>query len=229
MRVVTGEAKGRKLKTPKIDGTRPIMDRVKTALFDILSTEVEDARFLDLFAGTGSVGIEALSRGAAHATFIEMNHKILKLVRENLQITGLADRAEALHSDAFKFLQMYQVGSVGTGSAQGTIPTAPVREVPASHMRLGQGQAQSLRAGLDRQQRVYDIVYIAPPQYEELAARALALVDSSTVCADEGLVIVQIHPKERPGVAAVECEHFELTDERRYGSTLLMFYRRRPA
>ena len=182
MRVVTGEAKGRKLKTPKIPGTRPIMDRVKTALFDILSTEVSDACFLDLFAGTGSVGIEALSRGAAHATFIEMNHKILQLVRENLQITGLADRADVLHSDAFKFLQA-------------------------------------------KQQRSYDIIYIAPPQYEELAARALALVDSSTLWADEALVIVQIHPKERPGVAAIACKHFQLTDERRYGSTLLMFYR----
>ena len=186
MRVVTGEAKGRKLKTPKIPGTRPIMDRVKTALFDILSSEVKDARFLDLFAGTGSVGIEALSRGAAHATFIEMNHKILQLIRENLQITGLADRAEVLHNDAFKFLQ-------------------------TNH------------------QRIYDIIYIAPPQYEELAARALALLDSSTLWANEALAIVQIHPKERPGVAAVECKHFELTDERRYGSTLLMFYRQRPA
>lgn len=193
MRVVTGEAKGRKLKTPKISGTRPIMDRVKTALFDILSAEVEDARFLDLFAGTGSVGIEALSRGATHATFIEMNHKILQLVRENLQITGLTDRAETLHSNAFKFLQTYQVPE----------PTKT------------------------EQRRIYDIVYIAPPQYEEMAARALALVDSSTLCASEALVIVQIHPKERPGVAGVQCKHLELTDERRYGSTLLMFYRHR--
>jgi 16S rRNA G966 N2-methylase RsmD len=209
MRVVTGEAKGRKLKTPKTAGTRPIMDRVKTALFDILSTEVKHTRFLDLFAGTGSVGIEALSRGAAHATFIEMDYKILKLVRENLQITGLADRAETLHCDAFKFLQTYQDGSlgptktVGTGQAQGTVPT--------------------------NEQRIYELIYIAPPQYEELAARALALVDSSTLYTDEALVIVQIHPKERPGVVAVECKHFELTDERRYGSTLLMFYRHRPS
>jgi 16S rRNA (guanine966-N2)-methyltransferase len=195
MRVVTGEAKGRKLKTPKTAGTRPIMDRVKTALFDILSREVKGAHFLDLFAGTGSVGIEALSRGAAQATFIEMNHKILQLVRENLQITGLADRAEVLHSDAFKFLQTYQLPA--------NMPT--------------------------NQKRIYNIIYIAPPQYEELAARALALVDSSTLCADDALVIVQIHPKERPGVAAIECQHFELTDERRYGSTLLMFYRQRLA
>jgi 16S rRNA (guanine966-N2)-methyltransferase len=198
MRVVTGEAKGRKLKTPRIAGTRPIMDRVKTALFDILSTEVGDARFLDLFAGTGSVGIEALSRGAAQATFIEMNYQILKLVRENLHITGLAERAETLHSDAFRFLQNYQR------------PSVPVTK------------PSLLTSGNQRQ---YTIMYIAPPQYEGLAARALALVDSSTLVTEGGLVIVQIHPKERPGIAAVVCDHLELTDERRYGSTLLMFYR----
>jgi 16S rRNA (guanine966-N2)-methyltransferase len=186
MRVVTGEAKGRKLKAPRTMGTRPIIDRVKTALFDILADEVDEARFLDLFAGTGSVGIEALSHGAAHATFIEMNHKVLKLVRENLKITGLADRAETVHADAFKFLQA-------------RMAAAP---------------------------QPYDIVYVAPPQYQEMAARALAILDESPLVVEQGLVIVQIHPKERPGVAAVQCQHLHLTDERHYGSTLLMFYRR---
>ena len=190
MRVVTGEAKGRKLKAPKTSGTRPIIDRVKTALFDILSTRVEDARFLDLFAGTGSVGIEALSRGAASATFIEMSHSVLKLVRENLRITGLADRAETLHADAFKFLQ-------------------------------AQATAQPLA---DNTRREYDIIYVAPPQYHEMAARALALLDSSPLVAAGGLVIIQIHPKERTGMAAVSLTRLKLTDERRYGSTLLMFY-----
>jgi len=192
MRVVTGEAKGRKLKAPKTSGTRPIIDRVKTALFDILSDEVEDARFLDLFGGTGSVGIEALSRGAAHATFIEMNYKVLKILRENLNITKLADRAETLQGDAFKFLQ------------------AHVAQMPGN------------------QARTYDIIYVAPPQYQEMAARALALLDASSLLVEDGLVIVQIHPKERAGVAAVVCTHLTLSDERRYGSTLLMFYRRLP-
>lgn len=193
MRVVTGEAKGRKLKGPKTIGTRPIIDRVKQALFNILASRVDEARFLDLFAGTGSVGIEALSRGAAHATFIEMNHKVLALVRENLQITGLADRAAVLHADAFKFLQGTQ-----PASAHGT--------------------------GVGTRHDKYDIIYVAPPQYQEMAARALAMLDTSPLLAEDGLVIVQIHPKERPGVAAVPLTHLALSDERRYGSTLLMFY-----
>jgi 16S rRNA (guanine966-N2)-methyltransferase len=201
MRVVTGEAKGRKLKAPKTMGTRPIIDRVKTALFDILSTEVEDARFLDLFGGTGSVGIEALSRGAASATFIEMNYKVLKLLRENLQITQLADRAETLHGDAFKFLQAHA-------------------SLPATHPSVG---ADVSRPPMG--QRMYDIIYVAPPQYHEMAAQALQLLDGSPLVAPEGLVIVQIHPKERAGVVAVPCTQLRLDDERRYGSTLLLFYR----
>ena len=191
MRVVTGEAKGRKLKGPKTPGTRPIIDRVKTALFDILSTRVEDARFLDLFAGVGSVGIEALSRGAASATFIEMNYSVLKLVRENLKITGLGDRAETLHTDAFKFLQPYSF----------VYQTRP-----------------------EGQQREYDIIYVAPPQYHEMAARALHMLNHSRLVPDDGMIIVQIHPKERSVVVAVPLTRLILTDERRYGSTLLLFY-----
>jgi 16S rRNA (guanine966-N2)-methyltransferase len=203
MRVVTGEAKGRKLKGPKTSGTRPIMERVKQALFNILSVRVEDARFLDLFAGTGSVGIEALSRGAASATFIEMNAKVLALVRENLQITGLSDRAETLHTDVFKFLQ---------NANQSSQPGPNVRSIYSpTHSRAP-----------------YDIIYVAPPQYHEMAARALELLDSSPLVAESGLVIVQIHPKERPAVAAVPLTRLTLSDERHYGSTLLLFYEGTP-
>ncbi len=194
MRVVTGAAKGRKLKGPKTPGTRPIIDRVKTALFDILSWRIEDARFLDLFAGTGGVGIEALSRGAAHATFIEMSLPIVKLIRENLQITELSEHAEVLHMDSFKFLQHYTQGA---------------------------------RHSTNTPVRTYDMIYVAPPQYQEMAARALGMLDTSSLLAEVGTVIVQIHPKERPGVAAVPLSRLVQTDERRYGSTLLMFYKAR--
>ncbi len=201
MRVVTGEAKGRRLKGPPSPGTRPIIDRVKQALFNILSTRVEDARFLDLFAGTGSVGIEALSRGAASATFIEMNYKMLQVVRENLQITGLADRAEVIHADVFKFLQ-------ANGHVQ-------------KHKK---GEKDGEEEGPSDAQRQYDIIYVAPPQYQEMAARVLAMLDASPLVAETGIVIIQIHPKERAGVVSVPLARLALTRERRYGSTLLMFY-----
>lgn len=227
MRVVTGAAKGKKLKSPKTVGTRPIMDRVKTALFDILADEVVDARFLDLFAGTGGVGIEALSRGAQQATFIEMNPKIVQLVRENLAITALTENAEVIQGDSFKFLQAFI-----PADARSAAPLTPASEPARGQTAHGREHALHVPMMRNGQARTYDIIYVAPPQYEEMAARALSMLDLAAaqkengLLAQDGLVVIQIHPKERAGVAAVLCKYFELTDERRYGSTLLMFYRR---
>ncbi len=105
MRVVTGKAKGRKLKSVPGPGTRPITDRAKSALFSILGDSVVGARFLDLFAGTGQVGIEALSRGAAEAVFVERSPAALRTIRENLALTGLASSARVVRADVFTFLR----------------------------------------------------------------------------------------------------------------------------
>ncbi len=105
MRVIAGEAKGRKLLSVPGRATRPITDRVKESLFNILGGQVVNALFLDLFAGTGSVGIEALSRGARRAVFVERNRQALKVIAENLKMTGLTDRAKVVSSDVFKFLR----------------------------------------------------------------------------------------------------------------------------
>ncbi|MGC7846666.1 16S rRNA (guanine(966)-N(2))-methyltransferase RsmD [Desulforudis sp. 1088] len=93
MRVIGGRAKGRRLQSPKGPGVRPTSDRVREALFNILSPRIAGCSFLDLCAGTGAVGIEALSRGAESATFVEKDAKTASLIRKNLEATGLADRA----------------------------------------------------------------------------------------------------------------------------------------
>jgi 16S rRNA (guanine966-N2)-methyltransferase len=105
IRVIAGSAKGRKLKMVPGDSTRPVMDRVKEALFNILGIAIRDSTFLDLFAGTGSVGIEALSRGAGRVVFIDNDRVAIRTIHENLAITRLADRAEVLRTSAFTYLQ----------------------------------------------------------------------------------------------------------------------------
>ena len=105
MRVIAGSAKGRALRPPRAAGTRPITDRAKESLFNILTPRIGGQRFLDLFAGTGSVGIEALSRGAAHATFVERSGPALAGIRHNLDVTGLAARAEVAGRDVFGYLR----------------------------------------------------------------------------------------------------------------------------
>ncbi|MBN1177596.1 MAG: 16S rRNA (guanine(966)-N(2))-methyltransferase RsmD [Anaerolineae bacterium] len=104
MRVISGKAKGRKLKSVPGTGTRPITDRAKSALFSILSHDVIGCRFLDLFAGTGQVGIEALSRGAEEAVFVERAGPALRVIHNNLDLTGLSGQAEVVRADVFAFL-----------------------------------------------------------------------------------------------------------------------------
>jgi len=181
VRVIAGIAKGRRLKDVPGTGTRPVTDRVKEAVFDILGPELEGKRFLDLFAGTGGVGIEALSRGAREAWFVEKEPRALATIRDNLTSTGLGDAGRVVRSDVFHFLR--------------------------------------------NTMEQFDIIYVAPPQYQGLWKRTLLLLDEEQSPAT-GLVIVQIHPKEFEGLA---LRHLVLTDQRTYGSTLVAFYRRSQA
>ncbi len=105
MRVIAGLAKGRRLHSVPGEATRPITDRVKEALFDILGDLIAGCRFLDLFGGTGAVGIEALSRGAAHCTFVEKSWQAVRTIHENLGITGLSAKAEVVRGDSFAYLR----------------------------------------------------------------------------------------------------------------------------
>ena len=105
LRVIAGVAKGRKLKLVAGTTTRPISDRVKESLFDILGSDIEATAVLDLFAGTGSVGIEALSRGAAEAVFVESDRRAVEVIRENLRLTGLAAQGRVVRTDVFIYLR----------------------------------------------------------------------------------------------------------------------------
>ncbi len=178
MRVISGTAKGRNLQSVPGDSTRPITDRVKEALFNILGADIVDARFLDLFGGTGGVGIEALSRGAAQAVFIDKNRKAQETIKANLTQTRLSDRGEIVRGDAFTYLQ----------------------DVP----------------------QPFHYIYVAPPQYQRLWVRALELIDAQPAwLAEDGEIIVQLHPKE---YEAASLQNFEEIEQRKYGSTLLVFY-----
>ena len=102
MRVITGSARGRRLKTPEGQDIRPTTDNVKESVFNILQFDIEGRRVLDLFAGTGQLGIECLSRGAREAVFIDADRDAVKIVRENLKTCGFS--APVLQQDALSFL-----------------------------------------------------------------------------------------------------------------------------
>ena len=181
MRVISGTAKGRILQAVPGDSTRPITDKVKEAAFNIFGGDIIDAVFLDLFGGTGGVGIEALSRGAARAVFVEKNRKALETIKANLVHTRLIERAEIVRGDAFTYLA---------------------------------GAPES-----------FHYIYVAPPQYQRLWIEALLRIDAQPGwLADDGEIVVQIHPKEFEDVPLV---NFEVIDRRTYGSTTLVFYEHR--
>jgi 16S rRNA (guanine966-N2)-methyltransferase len=182
LRVISGSARGRRLLTVPGDTTRPITDRTKEALFDIIGGDIRDSNFLDLFAGTGSVGIEALSRGAKFAKFLDLHPLAIRTIRVNLSRTELVTKAEVQKQDAFKYL-------------------------------------------VQTPDYFYDYLYIAPPQYKGYWKQTLLIIDSHLgwLC-EYAWVIVQIHP--------IEYELLNLTsliefDQRKYGSTLLVFYNKK--
>jgi len=104
MRVITGTARGRKLKEFKGMETRPTTDRVKESIFNIIQFDIEGRNVLDLFGGTGQLGIECLSRGASHCTFVDVRREAADLIRDNLKSTGLEGRARVAQEDYLSFL-----------------------------------------------------------------------------------------------------------------------------
>jgi len=182
LRVISGKARGRKLKSVEGDTTRPITDRAKESLFNILGGDVVDSNWWDVFAGTGAVGIEALSRGAAFVRFTDMNRLPIETIRFNVEHCGFNSQAEIRRADSFTYLA----------------------------------------ATPDKQ---FEYIYIAPPQFKEMWVKALELVDDNIAwLTDDAWVIAQIAPSEYRD-AAPNLRHLEEFEHRKYGSTLLVFYR----
>ncbi len=184
LRVISGKARGRKLKSVPGDTTRPITDRAKEALFNILAADVIDSNWWDLFAGTGAVGIEALSRGAAFVRFSDVNRAPIETVTSNVEHCGFESQAEIRRSDAFSYLAQ-----------------PPDKK--------------------------FEYIYIAPPQFKEMWIKALELVDNHIEwLTEDAWVIVQIAPSEYRRTAPT-LKNLEEFEQRKYGTTLLVFYERK--
>ena len=169
MRVIAGQAKGRRLRPVPGKGTRPITDRAKSALFSILGNDVVGASFLDLYAGTGQVGIEALSRGAREAVFVERAAAALRTIRQNLAHTELEASARVERADVFGYL------------SQRPEPFDYVYVAPPQYQGLWAKTLQALDTSPGwLSDDGWVIVQIHPREYEVLALEHLALFDQRT-------------------------------------------------
>jgi 16S rRNA (guanine966-N2)-methyltransferase len=181
MRVIGGNARGRRLKVPRGQTLRPTAARVKEALFNILPHDLSGNRVLDLFAGTGNVTIEALSRGAAGAILVDSSVESGKVIRENLRRLHLSDRTQ--------------------------VWIMPV--------------ARSLRL-LARRGETFDLIFLDPPYDNQWIARTLKIIAQGGLLRESGVLIAEhsIREKVEPRYARLA-----LQDQRRYGSTLLSFFK----
>jgi 16S rRNA (guanine(966)-N(2))-methyltransferase RsmD len=182
LRVIAGKARGRRLKSVPGDTTRPVMDRVKEALFNIIAGDVLDSNWWDMFGGTGAIGVEALSRGAVFVRFTDLNRAPVETIKANLEHCGFSAQAEVRRADAFTLIS----------------------------------------ANPDRR---FEYIYVAPPQYHEMWSNALKRLDENLGwLSDDGWIIAQIDPTE---YQALDLENLEEFEQRKYGSTLLVFYARK--
>ena len=110
MRVISGTARGKKLNTLSGLNTRPTLDRVKEPLFSIIQNNIVESNVLDLFAGSGAIGLEALSRGAREAVFIENNKEAIKCIEENIQFTKMAERSKLIKADVIQGIHSLSSG-----------------------------------------------------------------------------------------------------------------------
>jgi len=182
MRVIGGNAKGRRLKVPKGHALRPTADRVKEALFNILPHDLSGKRILDLFSGSGNLSIEALSRGASEAILVDASSESGRAIRENLRRLTLLDRSKLWIAPVFRSLRL-----------------------------------------LSRRNERFDVIFLDPPYEKHWVGKTLEIIAETDLLEESGIVVVEHSVRER-----VEAGYGSLVlqDQRRYGGTLLSFFRR---
>lgn len=179
MRIISGQARGRKLTTLPGDNTRPTLDRTREALFNILQTRVFDARVLDLFAGSGALALEALSRGAASAVLCDHSPEACTVIEKNIDAVRVREKAQLLRCEA----------------------------------------ADALTRLSGRQ---FDLIFLDPPYRKGLVDEALRGIAAGDLLADGGRICAETAADEGFDVP----DGLKLTDQRRYGKSLLHFIER---
>ena len=187
MRIVAGLAKGRRLAVPKGRLIRPATEQVREALFNILAAQIDGSSFLDLFAGSGSVGLEALSRGAKQVVFVEKEPDVFKILRENVR--GLSSD----YPDFEKRVALFPL------------------PVDRAILKLKKSEGGC-----------FNFIFMGPPyRMESLYQETLAQLGTSRLLSQNGYVILEQSIRMKP----VEDPFFQCEERRRYGETLLLFYR----
>jgi 16S rRNA (guanine966-N2)-methyltransferase len=214
MRIIAGKYRGRKLESPPSLQTRPTSDRLRETLFNILAPRIEGARFLDLCAGTGAVGIEALSRGASHVTFVDQSRKMCALIEANVGALKVDDdEIEIVSSEALVFLQ-----NCVKKQAKPSLTAPTPAGLPVWGPRVGL---------LPRLHQPFDIIFFDPPY----AADSKAVLDyvaeyAMRLLAEAGVMIVEHYKKKELAENYGPLRSYRAVKQ---GDSVLTFYERTAA
>ena len=228
-RVIAGVARGRRLVAPGA-GTRPLGDRVKQSLFAIIEPEVKDGAFLDLFAGSGAAGIEALSRGARSAVFVERNRQAGQAIERNLRTTGLlGPRARIVATDALGWLAGRGLRSEAGPGAKAAVDAQPNKGRPgagAAGDGAGDGPIDGVRQGPDVERGPFDAIVLDPPYDEptllDRCLEAIAAAGPGATLTAGGVAVAKHFQRTGP---AARYGLLRSAREARFGETTLTFYR----
>lgn len=182
MRIIGGEYRSRLIEMPKGVDIRPTQDRVREAIFNILS-DVNDKRVLDIFAGSGAFGIEAISRGASHTTFVDNNAKCIETIKTNIESLNMQD----YQYDLFK------------------------------------GNAFAILPRLEKEAERFDLVFLDPPYYKDMARKCLICLDYYDILSPNTLIVVEHFKKDS---LETDLETLVLEKERLYGDTAITIFRK---
>jgi len=178
-RIIAGDWRGRIISFDDAEGLRPTTDRIRETVFNWLNPYIAGSHCLDCFAGSGALGFEALSRGAADVVFIENNRQSWENLKRNLDmlkqggVSGAAERAKLYHEDAIKFLQSIS-----------RTPATDTKLKPTHAERTGFYQAKLDKAS-------FDLVFLDPPFYKNLLSQSCSLLDSSGCLAEDAIIYVE--------------------------------------
>jgi 16S rRNA (guanine966-N2)-methyltransferase len=200
LRIIAGEHKGRRLAPIRGLSIRPTADRIRESVFSILGADVENAVVLDLFAGTGALGLEALSRGAATAYFIDNDSRALSVVKKSIGMMNLGKRAQTIQWDIARNLDCIRRGG----------PSRPCRFSGDSGGSGGSG---------------FDLVFIDPPYNRNLIGKTLAHLNQGDILSLDATIILE---HSRTELIPDDGSGYPVVDQRTYGRTCISFLRATP-
>jgi 16S rRNA (guanine966-N2)-methyltransferase len=184
MRIIGGEFRSRLIEMPKGVEIRPTQDKVRQAIFNVLGNNLSGASILELFAGSGAFGIEAISRGARHVTFVDNNSICIKTIEKNLQSL----------------------------------------DIPEEKYEITWANAISLFPRLSKESNQYDLIFLDPPYYKNIARKCLSNIDAYDILTPRGLVVVEHFKKDR---LDLDLNNLVPEKEKQYGDTIISLFRKK--